>query len=169
MLNSSVGPKNWAVFTKTDRFSELERDVRTLQDEVKDLKQDFKKDANTYGAIFLCVTATQALILAAGDVSHEFVNKRFTKMCQAQDARLRRYTHILQPFTADEQAVASGLDRIINERNSMVHVKTEAEFYQNYILPAQAMLRRQPSLREKYATESLVIDTYTSLKSCFNL
>ncbi len=68
-----------------------------------------------------------------------------------------------QPF-----AVATGLDKIINERNSMVHFRTEADFYQSYILPAQALLKRHPTLQQQYVTESLVIDTYTSLKSCFH-
>ncbi len=149
MLESSqinVGHKSWAIFTKTDRFSKLEEDVRTLKQDVENLK----KDAVTYGAIFLCMTATQALLFAAGDVSQEYLNKRFTKMYQAQDARLLQYTQVVnqqQPFAVAEEAVATGLDKIINERNSMVHFRTEAGFYQSYILPAQALLKRHPTLQ----------------------
>ena len=130
-----------------------------------------KADALDNGVIRLQLTATQALLFAAKDVGKGFTKLRFHKLLNTQDGvQLTNYTYTVnsrQAFPATEETVAEMLDAVINARNAFVHYKDERRFYNEAVVQAQQLIQRYPELRQKCATEALIVETYDSLKQCF--
>lgn len=83
---------------------------------------------------------------------------------------MKDYTRVLnkhQTIPADERAVATMLDGIINNRNALVHYRDEQSFHQKVILKTQQLIRRHPKVREECPVEVLIVETYDNLKQCF--
>ena len=84
--------------------------------------------------------------------------------------QLAAYTQVIskrQAFRTTEEIVANSLDDVINARNAFVHYRSERTFYHEAIVIAQQLIQRYPELRQKCATEALIVETYDSLKQCF--
>ena len=162
-----VGNKQWSIFTRTDRLTKLEQKVDTLDKQVASLSED----AIDNGQIRLQLVATQALLFAAGESAKGFTSFRFGKLLNTTKAsQLTHYTQVVnsrQTVPASEDAVANMLDTVINTRNAFVHYRNEAAFHQEAILSAQQLIQRHPKLSERCPVEVLIIQTYDSLKSCF--